>query len=55
MDPDGNCDFGTSYNGEDRIYEFDILQVPIGHGAQVGWRSGDYEAQMKIAGITQLV
>jgi len=55
MDADGNCDFGTGYSGEDRVYAFDILQAPIGHGAQIGWRSGEYETQMKIVGITQLV
>jgi hypothetical protein len=55
MDENGTCDFGSTYNGEDRIYEFDIFKVPIGQGAQIAWRSGDYEAQMKIVGITQLV
>jgi hypothetical protein len=55
LDAEGNADFGTSYSGEDRVYEFDIFSASIGLGQQVGWRSGDYETAMKITKITQLV
>jgi hypothetical protein len=51
----GEADFGTGYSGDDRIYEFDILNAPIGVGQQIGWRSDQYETQMKIVSITQLV
>jgi hypothetical protein len=51
----GECDFGTSYDGDDRIYETDLLEVPISIGQQVGWRSGDYETRLKVVGVTQLV
>jgi hypothetical protein len=55
LDDSGECDFGTSYDGEDRIYETDLLEVPISIGQQVGWKSGDYETQMKVVEVTQLV
>ena len=51
----GEADFGTGYGGEDRIYQFDILTAPIGLGNQIGWRSDQYETQMKVVSITQLV
>src|SRR5262245_9500263 len=44
----GEADFGTSYNGEDRIYQFEILTAPIGLGNPIGWRSDQYETQMKV-------
>jgi hypothetical protein len=55
LDDNGECDFGTSYDGDDRIYETDLLEVPISIGQQIGWRSGDYETRMKVVGVTQLV
>src|SRR5262245_29815033 len=55
MDVNGSCDFGSSYGGDDRVYQFDILTTPIGHGQQIGWRTQQYETQMKIVSITQLV
>ena len=51
----GEADFGTGYGGEDRVYQFDILTAPIGLGNQIGWRSDQYETQMKVVSITQLV
>jgi hypothetical protein len=51
----GEADFGTGYGGEDRVYQFDILTEPIGIGHQIGWRSDQYETQMKVVSITQLV
>ena len=51
----GEADFGTGYSGEDRVYQFDILSAPIGLGHQIGWRSDQYETQMKVVSITQLV
>jgi hypothetical protein len=55
LDDSGECDFGTGYNGDDRIYETDLLEVPISIGQEVGWRSGDYETQLRVVGVTQLV
>ncbi len=55
MDADGNCDFGTGYSGEDRVYQFGIYQAQLGQGVEIGWRSGDYETAMKVTGITQLI
>jgi hypothetical protein len=51
----GDADFGTGYGGEDRIYQFDILTAPIALGNQIGWRTEQYETQMKVVSITQLV
>jgi hypothetical protein len=51
----GEVDFGTGYSGDDRIYETDLLDVDIVMGQQVGWRSGNYETQLRVVGITQLV
>ena len=51
----GEADFGTSYGGEDRVYQFDILTAPIGIGHQIGWRSDQYETQMKVVSVTQMV
>lgn len=51
----GEVDFGTGYGGDDRIYETDLLEVDIMMGQQVGWRSGDYETQLRVVGITQLI
>jgi hypothetical protein len=51
----GEADFGTGYGGEDRIYQFDILTAPIGVGHPVVWRNDQYETQMKVVSITQLV
>jgi hypothetical protein len=55
MNENGEVDFGTSYNGEDRFYEFGVLGAAIGLGQQVAWRSGQYETQMKVVGFTQLI
>jgi hypothetical protein len=55
LNDDGTVDFGTSYNGEDRVYEFGIFEGPVGLGHEIGWRSGEYETRMKITGISQLV
>ena len=55
MNENGECDFGTGYNGDDRVYQFDILNVPIEPGAQIGWRSDQYETQMKVVSVTQMV
>ncbi len=55
LNENGEVDFGTGYSGEDRIYQFDILNAPIGLGNQIAWRSDQYETQMKIMSITQLV
>ena len=51
----GEADFGTGYGGDDRIYQFDILTTPINIGQPIGWRSDQYETQMKILSVTQLV
>jgi hypothetical protein len=55
MNENGECDFGTSYSGEDRVYQLDILSAPLALGHQVGWRSDQYETQMKVVSITQMV
>ena len=55
MNANGEIDFGTSYGGEDRFYELDVLNAQIGLGQLVGMRSDQYETQMKIVGVTQLI
>jgi hypothetical protein len=55
LNENGDADFGTGYGGDDRIYQFDILNAPIGLVHQIGWRSDQYETQMKVVSITQLV
>jgi hypothetical protein len=55
LDDTGECDFGSNYDGDDRIYETDLLDVPLSVGQEVGWRSGDYEAALKVVKVTQLV
>jgi hypothetical protein len=55
LNENGEADFGTGYGGEDRIYQFDILTAPIGIGQEIGWRTDQYETQMKVVSITQLV
>jgi hypothetical protein len=55
LNENGEADFGTGYSGDDRIYQFDILTTPLGVGQPVGWRSDQYETQMKVVSITQLV
>jgi hypothetical protein len=55
MNENGECDFGTGYSGEDRVYQFDILNAPIGLGQDISWRNDQYETQMKVASITQMV
>ena len=55
LNENGEADFGTGYGGEDRIYQFDILTALIGLGNQIGWRTEQYETQMKVVSITQLV
>jgi hypothetical protein len=51
----GEADFGTGYGGEDRFYAFDILTAPIGLGREIGFRTEQYETQMKVVSVTQLV
>ncbi len=55
LNENGECDFGTGYGGEDRVYQFDILSAPIALGHQIDWRSDQYETQMKVVSITQMV
>jgi hypothetical protein len=55
MNENGELDFGTGYGGEDRFYEFDILTTPIEIGQQIGWRTEQYDTQMKVVSVTQLV
>ena len=55
LNANGEADFGTGYGGEDRIYQFEILTAPLGLGNPIGWRSDQYETQMKVVSITQLV
>jgi hypothetical protein len=55
LNESGEADFGTGYGGEDRVYQFDILSAPLGLGNPIGWRSDQYETQMKVVSITQLV
>src|SRR5262245_51970359 len=55
LNENGEADFGTGYGGEDRIYQFDILTTLHGIDQQIGWRSDQYETQMKVVSITQLV
>jgi hypothetical protein len=55
LNQNGEADFGTGYVGDDRIYQFDILTAPIALGQEIGWRNEEYETQMKVVSITQLV
>jgi len=55
LNENGECDFGSGYGGEDRVYQFDILSAPIGLGHQIDWRNEQYETQMKVVSITQMV
>jgi hypothetical protein len=55
LNENGECDFGTGYGGEDRVYQFDILSAPIGLGNQIAWRNDQYETQMKVVSVTQMV
>jgi hypothetical protein len=55
LNENGEVDFGTGYGGDDRIYQFDILTAPISLGQPIGWRSEQYETQMKVVSVTQLV
>ena len=55
MNENGEIDFGTTYNGEDRFYVFDILGAQIGLGQQVAWHGDQYETTMKVVGFTQLI
>jgi len=55
MNANGEMDFGTGYGGEDRFYELDVLNAQIGLGQLIGMRSDQYETQMKIVGVTQLI
>jgi hypothetical protein len=50
----GEVDFGTGYEGQDRYYETNILQTELMIGQQVDWRSSEYETIFSIVGITQL-
>jgi hypothetical protein len=55
LNENGEADFGTGYGGEDRLYQFDILTTLLGIEQPIGWRSDQYETQMKVVSITQLV
>ena len=55
MDPNGQVDFGTGYDGGDRYYETNILTLELAIGQQVGWRTENGEATFRITGITQLI
>lgn len=55
MDPHGQIDFGTGYDGADRFYETDLNSVDLGVGQQVFWRIGEFEQTFVVTGITQLV
>jgi hypothetical protein len=55
MNANGEMDFGTGYSGDDRFYELDVLNSRIGLGQQVALQSDQYETQMKIVGVTQLI
>jgi len=55
LNENSECDFGTGYGGEDRVYQFDILSAPIALGHQIGWRNDQYETQMKVVSVTQMV
>jgi hypothetical protein len=55
LDPNGQADFGTSYDGQDRYYETNLNSIELGVGKEILWRSGDLEQTFKVAGITQLV
>jgi hypothetical protein len=55
MNENGEVDFGTGYAGDDRFYEFGVLDAQVGLGQQVSWRSEQYETQMKVIGVTQLI
>jgi hypothetical protein len=55
MNENGDVDFGTGYSGEDRVYQFDILNAPVGLGNEIAWRSDQYETTMKVVSVKQLV
>ena len=55
LDPNGEVDFGTGYDGEDRYYETNITQVDLAIGAQVAWSTEGNAGQYKVVGVTQLV
>lgn len=55
LDPGGEVDFGSGYDGEDRFYATDITDVDLAIGAEVAWRTENYAAQFKVVGVTQLV
>ena len=55
MGPDGDVDFGTGYSGDDRMYQCSILEVELGIGNEVDWRSQDYETRLRVVDITQLL
>jgi hypothetical protein len=52
---DTEVDFGSGYDGEDRYYDTDLTEVDLAIGAQVAWSLGEYDAQYKVVGVTQLV
>ena len=55
MSPEGEVDFGTGYSGTDRVYECNILEVELGMGSEVEWRSQEYETKLRVVDITQLM
>ena len=55
MTAKGEIDFGTGYGDEDRYHVLEVLNAQIGLGQQVELRSDQYETQMKIIGVTQLI
>ncbi len=55
MSPEGEVDFGTGYSGTDRVYDCNILEVELGMGSEVEWRSQEYETKLRVVDITQLM
>ena len=55
MNPEGEVDFGTGSGGPDRTYECNILEVELGMGNEVDWRSQDYETKLRVVNIAQLL
>ncbi len=54
MDSNGAVDFGTGYDGQDRYYETNILEIELNIGQEVGWRTDQYETTFRVVGMTQL-
>ena len=55
MGPNGEVDFGTSYNGSDRMYECNVLEVELAMGAEVEWSTESYQTKLRVVDIQQLM